>query len=168
MDLLDRMLAHDTWTTRQLLLACADLPDSALDREFDIDHHTLRHTFVHMIRNMEVWTDLLCERAVRESVGDSIAELLERLSAISGEFANIARKIAREGRYDDCFLDTLDNPPRLKTFGGAIGHVITHNMHHRAQVMYIMEHVGIHHHIEGDLLTWESIAFGWGGGNLDH
>ena len=49
MDLLDRLLAHDAWTTRQLLMACQDLPDEALDREFDIDHGSLRQTFAHML-----------------------------------------------------------------------------------------------------------------------
>ena len=75
---------------------------------------------------------------------------------------NSSSRIAREERYDACFLDILDNPPQKKTFGGAIGHVLTHDMHHRAQVMYLIEKVGIKEHIEGDLLSWESTSFGWG------
>ena len=162
MDILDRLLAHDTWTTRQLLLACKPLPDELLDTEFDIDQRSLRKTFAHIIDNMEVWTDLLCERPVQERTGNAIPELLERLSVISRDFAHMARTVGREQRYDDCFLDTLDNPPRLKTFGGAIGHIITHNMHHRAQAMFLMEKVGLKEHIEGDLLSWETSSFGWG------
>lgn len=162
MDILDRLLAHDTWTTRQLLLACQALPDVLLDKEFEIDQRSIRKTFLHIISNMEIWTDLLCERPVQKKTGESIPELLARLSAVSRDFANLARKIGREQRYDDCFLDTLDDPPRLKTFGGAIGHVITHDMHHRAQLMFLMEKVGLEDHIEGDLLSWESNAFGWG------
>lgn len=161
MDLLDRLLAHDTWTTRQLLLACEPLPVELLDQEFDIDHRSLRQTFSHLIENMETWTDLLCERPAVDRVGTTIPELLERLSLISRDFAWLARKIAREQRYDDCFVDTLDNPPRRKTFGGAIGHLLTHSMHHRGQIMWLMEHVGLPDHVEGDLLSWESQAFGW-------
>jgi uncharacterized damage-inducible protein DinB len=159
MDLLDRLLAHDSWTTRQLLLACEALPDILLDREFDIDHKSLRLTFVHMIANMEVWTDLLYGRPVKQLSGKSIPELLVRLNIGSQDFALLARRIAREGRFDDFFLDILDDPPQKKTFGGAIGHVLTHDMHHRAQIMYIMEKVGIREHIEGDLLSWESSTF---------
>ena len=168
MDLVDRLLAHDTWTTRQLLVACAHLSDFDLDREFDIDQRSLRQTFVHIIRNMEVWTDLLCERAVLDRTGESIAELIGRLTLVSLDFSNLARKIAREQRYDDCFVDILDNPPRMKTFGGGIGHLLTHNMHHRAQIMYLMEKVGIQDHVEGDLLSWESIAFGWSSASADN
>lgn len=159
MDIVDRLLDHDIWTTRQLLLTCVSLPDTLLDKEFDIDHHSLRQTFLHMIGNMETWTDLLYERPVQDRTGSSIPDLLERLDHIGREFAALARKITREGRSDDRFLDTLDQPPRLKTFGGAIGHVLTHDMHHRAQVMYLLEKVGIKEHIEGDLLSWEAITF---------
>ncbi len=161
MDILDRLIAHDTWTTRQLLLACQPLPDSVLDREFEIDHRSLRKTFMHIIENMEIWTALLCAANIQPKTSNSILDLLERLTVVSRDFAKIARHIARSQRFDDCFVDTLDTPPTQKTFGGAIGHVITHNMHHRAQVMFLMEKVGIQDHIEGDLLSWESQAFGW-------
>jgi len=161
MDILDRLLGHDTWTTRQLLLACQSLPDELLDKEFDIDHKSLRETFVHMIAAAEIWTDLLYERSVQTRNGNSIPELLDRLSIVSRDFADLARKVAREGRYDDCFMDVEDNPPKKKTFGGAIGHVLTHSMHHRAQIMFLMEKVGLKDHIEGDLLSWESVSFGW-------
>jgi uncharacterized damage-inducible protein DinB len=161
MDLLDRLLAHDSWTTSQLLLARQSLPDELLDKEFDIDQRSLRKTFVHIIGNMELWTDLLCERPVQDRSGHTVAQLLGRLNLASRDLSNVARKVAREQRYDDCFVDTLDDPPRLKTFGGAIGHVITHSMHHRAQVMFLMEKVGLTEHIEGDLLGWESSSFGW-------
>lgn len=162
MDLLDRLLGHDAWTTRQLLLACQGLPDSALDQLFPIDHGSLRATFLHLVENMETWTDLMCARPVTPRVGESLPALLARQGVISREFAEAARAVAREGREDACFIDTLDDPPRRKTLGGAIGHVLTHNMHHRAQVMWLMERVGLVDHLEGDLLTWETQSFGWG------
>jgi uncharacterized damage-inducible protein DinB len=150
------MLAHDAWTTRQLLSACQSLPDELLDKEFEIDHRSLRLTFLHIIENMEVWTDLLSERPVQTRSGSSIFELLERLSAASMDFAHTARKIARQGRLDDCYEDPLEEPTRKRTYGGTIGHLITHSMHHRAHIMLLMEKVGLSDHIEGDLLGWES------------
>lgn len=161
MDIIDRLAAHDAWTTRQLLLACKALPEAALDEEFDIDHRSLRKTFAHMIGNVEVWTDLMLLRPVQHRQGDSLDELLARLGTISREFHQLAAKIVREGRSDDGYMDILEQPPKLRTFGGTIGHVITHNMHHRAQVMYLMEKVGLKEHIEGDLLSWEASSFGW-------
>jgi uncharacterized damage-inducible protein DinB len=164
MDILDRLLAHDAWTTRRLLQQCQQLSDEALDQAFEIDHHSLRETFVHMIGNMEIWNDLLHERQVRTYPGkekETIEALLARLSDVAQEFATLAKRIAREHRADDVFVDALDNPPQEKTFGGAIAHVITHNMHHRAQVMYLMEQLGLRNHLEGDVLSWEFTVFGW-------
>ncbi len=111
---------------------------------------------------MEIWTDLLWERSVQAKEGERIPELLARLSCAGQDFALIARKITREKRFDDCFVDVLDEPPRQMTFGGVKAHVITHSMHHRAQIMWLMERAGLTEHIEGDVLNWESHAFGWG------
>ena len=58
-------------------------------------------------------------------------------------------------------MDVLDEPPKQKTFGGTIAHLITHSMHHRAQAMFMLEQLGVRDHIEGDVLDWESFAFGW-------
>lgn len=167
MDLLDRLLGHDLWTTQQLLQHCQTLSPAQWDQPFAIDHGSLRETFDHLIRAMETWTDLLYERPVRgdrPADGSTPAAFQQRLALVGREFVALARTIAREGRYDDVFMDVLDQPPVPKTFGGAIAHVITHNMHHRAQIMYIMEQLGLRDHIEGDLLGWESMAFGWATG----
>ncbi|MCE7989184.1 MAG: DinB family protein [Caldilinea sp. CFX5] len=162
MDILDRLLGHDVWTTQQLLAQCRTLSPAQWDQPFAIDHGSLRATFVHLIEAMETWTDLLYERPVQtERAGDTPEQLQQRLTVVAREFAALARTIARERRYDAVFVDVLDQPPVPKTFGGAIAHVITHNMHHRAQLMYIMEQLGLRDHIEGDILSWESMAFGW-------
>jgi len=93
MNILDRLLGHDTWTTRQLLLACQHLTNDDLDRVFEIDHGTLRHTFVHLIDNMETWTDLMAGREPQERTGEAIPDLLSRLGTISREFTQLARRI---------------------------------------------------------------------------
>jgi len=163
MDLLDRLLEHDVWTTRQLILQSKSLSDAQLDQPFDIDNRTLRECFNHIIGAMETWNDLLYERRVERSAetgpkSQSLDGLLARLETAGQELALLARQIARENRWDDTFIDVLDNPPQKKTFGGTIAHVITHSMHHRAQAMYIMEKLGIRDHIEGDVLGWEMMT----------
>lgn len=160
-DILDRLLKHDSWTTRQLLLTCRDLTHEQLDREIDIGHRTVRRTLQHVIRNMEVWTDLIAEQPVRSDSGSqppdrSVDGLLQRLDTVAAELAEVANRIPRESRWDECFTDHLDDPPTQKTFGGAIAHVITHSMHHRAQLLYMLRVLGVRDLIEGDVLSWES------------
>jgi len=160
MDLLDRLLGHDAWTTRQLLLLSADLDDEQLDRPFDIGHRTLRATFRHLIGNMETWTDLMRERPVRprpesRAEVESVAGLLARLDAIAPDFAALATEIRDAGRWDALWTDVLDDPPQQKTYGGGIGHLITHSMHHRGEIQHLLARLGVPNAPEGDLLGWE-------------
>ena len=166
MDLLDRLLGHDAWTTRQLLLRCRELTDAQLDRPFDIGDRSLRETFLHVIENMEVWTDRIAARPVR-SLPDGpypVEGLLDRLSLAAKELADVSRRVRDEGRLDQMFTDTGEEPPIPRPFGGMIVHVITHSTHHRAQALYILEQLGLTHLPEGDPLDWEHKAFGWRSG----
>jgi uncharacterized damage-inducible protein DinB len=127
-----------------------------MDREFDAGWVTLRRTFDHMISNIEIWTDLMMERPVR--LGEravSTRDLLNRLDASYADFADFARQIEREGRLDDLWTDVLDQPPTRKSYGGAIGHVITHNMHHRAEIQHMLHRLPIANVPEGDLMGWD-------------
>ena len=165
MDLLDRLLGHDADTTRQVLLLSQDLPDEQFDRDVDIGHRTLRDTFAHMIGNVEIWTDLIAERPVdRTPQGTSIAALLNRHDRAYAEFTSLARLVRDEGRMNGTYIDTLDDPPTRKAFGGTIAHVITHSMLHRGKALHILQRLGVLSLPEGDLLGWESGAMGpWNG-----
>jgi uncharacterized damage-inducible protein DinB len=157
MDLLDRLLGHDHWTTRELLLRSRGFSDEQLDRRFAIGHGSLRATFDHIIWNIEAWTDLMCGRPVRpKPAGGTVEGLMGRLDQTSEEFAALSQRVRDEGRWDESFADTEEAVPRMKTLGGGIAHVITHSMHHRAQVLNIMRQLGVTDLIEGDVLGWEN------------
>ncbi len=156
MNMLERLLGHDRAATREMLGLCLDLTDAQFDQGFDAGWGTLRKTFNHMISNIEVWTDLMMERPVRRnSAQDSVSQLLDRLETSYAEFAQYARRIENEGRLDDLWTDVLDKPPAQKSFGGAIGHVITHNMHHRAEILHMLHRLGLENLPEGDLMGWD-------------
>ncbi|MBA4015608.1 MAG: damage-inducible protein DinB [Pirellula sp.] len=156
MDLLDRLLGHDAWTTRQLLDICASLPDEKLDAEFDIGFRTLRATLTHIIHNTEVWTALMAQQEVPRETDRTVPGLICRLEAATAQIQTVARAVADRGDWDEKWLDYLDNPPVEKTYGAAIAHVITHSMHHRAQVLYLLRLAGVANLPEGDVFSWEN------------
>jgi len=167
MDILDRLLGHDAWTTRQLLLRCRELSPEQLHQRFDVGHETLHATLLHVIGNLEVWTDLIRGRPVRRYDGiglgaQSVDDLLTRLDAAAPDFAEIARQLADDGRLDETWVDTLDDPPTAKTYGGAIAHVLTHSHHHRGEILHMLQRLGVPDLIEGDVLSWEREAVGRG------
>ena len=161
MDLLDRLLGHDAWTTRRCLDLARPLADAELDRPFALGPGSLRATLEHVVRNVEVWTDLMAGRPPRprpaddDAPGRTIARLTERHERAAADLAALARDVAARGAWDARWLDVLDDPPAEKTFGGAIAHVITHSMHHRAQILWMLKQLGVAGVPEGDVLSWE-------------
>ncbi len=161
MDLLDRLLGHDQRTTQQLLLRCGELTPDQLHQRFDIGHQTVWATLNHMLDNIRIWTDLMRERPVRlapERSASSIPHLVEQFDALYADFATCARSIMTNDRLDATYIDELDEPPTAKTFGGTILHVVTHNMHHRGEVLHMLARLGLSHLPEGDMLSWEHQA----------
>lgn len=71
-------------------------------------------------------------------------------------FGALARRITAEDRFDDLWTDSFDDPPTRKTYGGAIVHVITHDMHHRAHLLLMLGRLGLAGLPEGDALGWEA------------
>lgn len=156
--MLDRLLGHDSWTTHQLLDLASMLSDEQLDHEFDIGHRTVRRTFEHIIWNIECWTDLMKGNGVRPRPArdQSLTMLKKRHEAASSEFLEFAREIGDRHRFDETFVDTLDDPPKEKSFGGVIVHLATHGMHHRAHLLFMMRRLGVESLPEGDALSWEA------------
>jgi uncharacterized damage-inducible protein DinB len=160
MDLLDRLLGHDAWTTRELLLRCHGLSDDQLDKDLALGHGSVRATLHHIIFNMEVWADLIAGRItspadVRRDGEQTVAALGERLDRAAAGLARVARSVSDRRGWDETWLDVLDTPPATKTFGAAIAHVVTHSMHHRAQVLFMLRRLGVRDLPEGDVFSWE-------------
>jgi uncharacterized damage-inducible protein DinB len=153
MDLLDRMLGHDRWTTARFLEMSRDLTNEHLDREFDIGHRTLRRTFDHIILNVDFWTGLMIgEPSAYEATNSSVPELLERHERAYNQFASVARRLYDEQRLDEIFIDHYDYP---QSIGATILHVIDHNVQHRGEVMHILQRLGVPDLPEGDPQEWE-------------
>lgn len=162
MDLLDRLLGHDAWTTHRVLERCWEVAPGELHRTFDVGHGTAHATIVHMIGNVRVWTRLMNGETIEPEPdsweGLSVDDLIRRHDESQTAFAALARGIRDGGRWDEVWVDTLDDPPAQKTYGGAIAHVLTHDMHHRGELLHILGRLGVPRLLEGDALSWEVAA----------
>ncbi len=157
MDLLDRLLGHDAWTTALLLQQCESFSDEQLDRAFDIGPGTLRATFDHIVWNMEAWSAAMEGSApISRPTDKTIAGLQKRLQAAAEQLRRIAHRVADANAWDELWTDHLDQPPNQKRFGTSIAHVITHSMHHRAQILNMLKRSGVTNLPEGDVFSWEN------------
>ena len=158
MDLLDRLLGHDHWATTQLLDVARGLTDAQLDQPFDVGHRTLRATFEHMIVNIEIWTAGMSSRPPDLEWRDrSPAELIDRFERASAAFADLARRIRDEGRFDDTYPDHFGEQ---MGFGGAILHVLLHNEGHRVEMLHILQRLGLSDLPEIDHGLWDFVRRG--------
>jgi uncharacterized damage-inducible protein DinB len=161
MDILERLLGHDLWTTRQLLERCRPLTAEQLDRTFDVGHGSLRATWDHLIGNVETWTDLMSGGPLPEGhdeAAPTLPVLAARYGLAAARFGALARALSAEVRLDELWTDVLDNPPTRKSYGGAIVHVLTHSHAHRIEILHILARLGLTDLPEGDVLSWEAAA----------
>ena len=160
MDILDRYLGYEAWTLRYFIERCRELAPSQLHQPFDIGHGTVHDTINHIIVNIEVWTDLMRERPVRDlpPIAANPDSYLQRFDAAMADFADYARLLAAEGRLDETYLDVLDTPPQSKTSGGTLLHVLTHTTVHRWEIQHMLQRLGISDLIEGDALGYEYLS----------
>jgi uncharacterized damage-inducible protein DinB len=79
-----------------------------------------------------------------------------RFAAAYSDFARVARSARDAGRLNELFVDTLDVPPREKSFAAAILHVLTHDHLHRSELLHMLDRLGVQKLIEGDVLSWEA------------
>ena len=162
MDLLDRLAGHDAWTTHHVLERCRALAPEQLHQRFDIGNGTIYGTALHLIGNVEVWTNLMRKQPVRanrtpQDRAATVDELIARFDSAYAGFSALARQITDAGRLDDTYFDVLDDPPARKTFGGTIAHIIIHDMLHRSELLHMLARLGVPDLIEGDVLSWEAL-----------
>lgn len=141
---LDILLAHDRWASLQILSACKSLTDEQLDQKFEMGPGTIRATITHMIAAMNAWSDTLAQKPNRERIDSSgvkysVVQLEQFLLEATREFSNLARA---------CPVDEVVTRERLGTVyrftrGAILTHVATHGMHHRAQCLNMLRHLGV-------------------------
>jgi uncharacterized damage-inducible protein DinB len=158
MTMTDRLLRHNAWATRVLLERCRSLTPQQFQQRFDIGPGSLHDALRHIIGAMFRWSDRIADRPVRESIERQPAprtpeELLALLDQAARELEGVASRVGEDGR-DEELMQAQFRPERF-TRGTAIVHVLTHGMHHRAQALNMLRHLGVTDLPELDAVEWE-------------
>ncbi len=148
------LLAHNHWATRNILDACAKLSDDQLDREFDMGLKTVRATMTHVLGAMRGWGDLLAQRAQSERLESSgpmtPVQLLELLDQIGADIlASIENK-----PLDEQLSGERAGKSYTFTRGAILTHVTTHAVHHRAQAINMLRHLGVDPLPPSSVMEW--------------
>ncbi len=137
------LLDFDRWANGQMFDACQQLTDAQLDREFEMGLGTVRKTLTHMLGAMRGWTDVMLRAdpsrpRLETDPARSIAEMRALHEEIAAEFS----EHATQGSHDEVFTPNRGGKTYSFSRGGIMTHVTTHNMHHRAQCLNMLRHMG--------------------------
>ena len=163
MDLVDRMLGHDDWLTRELLVSAERLPDAVLDAPVDlgagnqpeVTAASLRALLARLVHTKEMWAASILGESEPPDTSSDIPELLQRWERASARWQDAVRDVRDRGRWDDAFIDVSCDPPETFVLGAAILHVFTHTAYRRGLAIGIMQHLGVPAPQGGDPLDWE-------------
>lgn len=137
------LLAHDRWATRQILAACTPLTHEQFHQRFDIGPGSLHNTLVHMLGAMRLWTHGLAGGPISPRLEQdpprTPAEIATLLDTTFDAFEAEIRRLP----FDQAMSRVREGKTFTFTRGAVLTHVATHGMHHRAQCLNMLRHLGI-------------------------
>lgn len=143
-DPLEILLAHDQWGTRLILDACAKLTPEQFHQRFDIGVGSLHDTMLHILSAMRTWTQTLAGQEVEKRIDqDGRRRTPAELLALQEEFANHFAAQAHRRPLDEMVSRSRDDKTFHFTRGAVLMQVTTHGMHHRAQCLNMLRHLGV-------------------------
>ena len=168
MDLIDRLIEHDYWLTRQMLERAKSLSDKQLDAPlpapshpvgFESQQETLRELLDRLVFGREVWVAATEGGEIDVTNCNpkptSIEKMISRFELAYPIFMALVKRVREKDAWDQTFVDDLCEPPETFTFGGMIAHVYTFGIARRQLALEVMRNLGIEDLGYGDPITWE-------------
>jgi len=154
MDVLVRMVEHHVWLTGEMIERADRLPAAQLDERIELsvegidDDVSIRYLLDRLVWQEEMWLASVDDRPFQVpecgiQVTTPIAELRTRHAEAGSRFVALVNRLNEEGRFDESFVDTTCEPPRVFTYGGMVAHVLTFAAHRRSLLIGAFHSAGI-------------------------
>jgi len=165
--LLPILFGHNLWATRVLLERSRELSPEQFHRRFDIGPGSVHDALRHVVGAMLRWADRIGGRTVRRSIEKNgrqytAEELLPLLAQADAELRAVADELTAQNRWSEVMEFTADEGRTWRfTRATAMMHVLTHGMHHRAQVLNMRRQLGLPPlGLDLDVVEWECVQTG--------
>jgi AraC family transcriptional regulator len=154
MDVLVRMVEHHVWLTGEMIERADRLSAAQLDERIELsvegidDDVSIRYLLDRLVWQEEMWLASVEDQPFQVpecgiQVTTPIAELRTRHAAAGSRFVALVNRLNEEGRFDETFVDTTCEPPRVFTYGGMVAHVLTFAAHRRSLLVGAFHSAGI-------------------------
>ena len=154
-DPLQILLSHDQWATRQILQACQELSEEQFHQKFEMGLGSLHDTLTHIVGAMRGWGDMLAEREQRErlELNDTIRTPDELIRLVDEASLDLVE--TQQGKGVDEWVSGQRGGRTFRFLRGSVlTHVTTHGMHHRAQCLNMLRHLGVDPLPPSSVLEW--------------
>ncbi len=160
---LEILLAHDQWATGQILHACEKLTRDQFHQKFDIGPGSLHATTTHIMGAMRTWTDsLACREPGPRPDQDGKQRTPEELHTLLGITARDFGAEANRLPLSETITRSRNGKTYIFTRGMVVTHVTTHGMHHRAQCLNMLRHLGVEPLPASSIAEWARMTEGAG------
>lgn len=153
-DPLPILIETNSWAMRNLIEACRPLSHDQFHQRFEMGLGSLHATITHILSAMRGWGDMLAGREHRERLeagGERTADqFLELFEEIDRDF----RAVATAHPPDEVVRSERGGQSYAFTRGGVLTHVTTHGMHHRAQCLNMLRHLGVEELPQSAVVEW--------------
>lgn len=146
------LAAHDRWATRLLLDVCDKLTSEQLHRRFEMGVGSLHDTLIHDAAAVRVWAETLLRAPAAPWPSNDPRPVSELRAMAESAFDLLAKAAA--GPMDEVFERTRQGVTSRYTRGTILCHVHTHSMHHRAQCLNMLRHLGVSPLPESSVVEW--------------
>lgn len=147
------LLTHGDWATRQILEACGKLTHEQFHRRFEMGPGSLHDTVTHILGATRRWADLLAAQEERPRL-EGTQRGVEELSALHDEIWRDFAATARAHPLEELITASRGGRTMTMARGAILTHVATHAMHHRAQCLNMLRHVGVNPLPLSSVLEW--------------
>ena len=147
------LIAHDRWANKHLYQACKALTAEQLNQPFEMGTGSLNANLLHNLGAMRGWTDVLNDtpnRSRLEEESHTLDQIIELHDPISTAF----EQAARSKPFETIVKRERGGQTYTFTAGGILTHVMTHSMHHRAQCLNMLRHLGIRDLPMSSVMEW--------------
>jgi uncharacterized damage-inducible protein DinB len=151
---LEVLLKHNAWATRQILEACPKLTSEQFHRNFEIGRGNLHDATTHILGAMRNWTDMLSGRETRPRLETGPQRTAGELLALLPEIITELDSVAHAHPLDEIISAVRGGKSYSFTRGAVLTHVTTHGVHHRAQCLNMLRHLGVSPLPQSSVLEW--------------
>jgi uncharacterized damage-inducible protein DinB len=151
---LEVLLKHNGWATRQILEACFALTPEQFHRQFEIGRGNLHDATTHILGAMSGWTDMLAGREARPRLGTGGQRAADELLGLLPEIITELDSVARAHPLDEIVSAIRGGKSYSFTRGAVLTHITTHGVHHRAQCLNMLRHLGVSPLPQSSVLEW--------------